>query len=52
VSFGGALDPISKLAVPLRQLTDYDVAAADRTAVDDVGCKRDFLARSKSMVCH
>lgn len=42
VSFGGALDPILKLAVALGQLLDYDVAASDGAAVYDVHCKRDF----------
>jgi hypothetical protein len=34
VSFGGALDPILKLAVTLRQLLGYYVAAANCTAVE------------------
>ena len=52
VSFGGASDPILKLAVSRRQLLGYYVAAADCTAVYDVRGKRDSLARTKFMVCH
>ena len=52
VTFGGASDPILKLAVSLRQLLGYYVAAADCTAVYDVRGKRDSLARAKFMVCH
>jgi len=52
VTFGGASDPILKLAVSLRQLLGYYVAATDCTAVYDVRGKRDSLARAKFMVCH
>jgi hypothetical protein len=47
VTFGGAFDPILKLAVSLRQLLGYDVAAANCPAVDDVRGKRDSLALAK-----
>ena len=50
VSLVGVLDPILKLTFSLRQLLDYDVAAADYTAVYDVRWKRDSLARSKFML--
>jgi hypothetical protein len=53
VSFGGALDPILKLAVTLRQLLNYYVAPADCTAVSaDVRCQRHSLTLAKFMVCH
>jgi hypothetical protein len=53
VSFGGALDPILNLAVTLRQLLGYYVAAANCTAVSaDVRCQRDCLTLAKFMVCH
>jgi hypothetical protein len=50
VRFGGILDPILKLTVPLRQLLGYYVAAAGCAAVYDVRCKRDSLAHLKLML--
>jgi hypothetical protein len=52
VSFGGALDPIPKLAVALRELLGYYVAVAGCAAVYDVRGERDSLARLKFMFCH
>jgi hypothetical protein len=52
VTFGGALDPIRKLAAALRQLLGYYVASADCTAVYDVRCQRDSLAHLKFMLSH
>jgi hypothetical protein len=52
VRFGGALDPICKLAAALRQLLGYYVAAAGCPAVYDVRRERDPLAHSKFMFGH
>jgi hypothetical protein len=45
-------DPILKLAVAVRKLLYYDVAAAGCRAVYDVRCQRDSLTFTKFIVCH
>ena len=46
------LDSILKLTGAVRKLFDYDVAAADCSAVYDVCCQRDSLTFTKLMIRH
>jgi hypothetical protein len=52
VRFGGALDPVLKLAAPLGQLFYYHVASTACVPVCEVCRESDFLACSKLVLCH
>ena len=52
VRLSRVLDSILKLTGAVRKLFDYDVAAADCSAVYDVCCQRDSLTFTKFMIRH
>jgi hypothetical protein len=52
VRFGNALDPVLKLAAPLRQLLGYDVAGTGGSSIRKTCGERDSLTGSKLVFCH
>jgi hypothetical protein len=51
VKFGGFLDPVFKLAVPLGQLPRYYIATTGRAPIHKVCSENDFLTGQKLVLC-